>query len=110
MTTTQPTQTISRDEAIKAIRQALRERSGKTWSVRGGRGTAWGWLSISAPPARCGDYGEMSAADAAELSKLLDLDHVERTRVSVPASSAHYREYTNRAQGRPYDIAAPYWD
>ena len=38
---------IDRDEAIKAIRTALKRRTGKTWSVKGGRGTAWGWLTIT---------------------------------------------------------------
>lgn len=44
----------SRNEAIAEIKRALRERSGKTWSVTGGRGTAWGWITISAPPSRRG--------------------------------------------------------
>lgn len=41
-----------RDDAIRRIRQALRRRSGKAWSVTGGRGTAWGWITITAPPRR----------------------------------------------------------
>jgi hypothetical protein len=44
---------MDRDEAIKRIKSALKRRSGKSWSVTGGRGTAWGWISISAPPKRC---------------------------------------------------------
>jgi hypothetical protein len=43
---------IDRDEAIKRIRAALKKRSGKQWSVTGGRGTAWGWIEIDAPPKR----------------------------------------------------------
>jgi hypothetical protein len=43
---------MDRDEAIKRIRTALKARSGKTWSVTGGRGTAWGWITVQAPPAR----------------------------------------------------------
>jgi len=43
---------VDRDEAIKRIRAALKKRSGKTWSVCGDRGTAWGWITISAPPRR----------------------------------------------------------
>ena len=45
---------LDRDEAIARIRTALRRRSGVAWSVKGGRGTAWGWLRISAPPSRLG--------------------------------------------------------
>lgn len=45
---------IGRDEAIEAIRNGLKRRSGKQWSVTGGRGTAWGWIKISVPPRRLG--------------------------------------------------------
>jgi hypothetical protein len=43
---------IDRNEAIKRIKTALQKRSGKQWSVTGGRGTAWGWVEIDAPPKR----------------------------------------------------------
>jgi hypothetical protein len=41
----------SRAEAITAIRAGLKRRSGRTWSVRGDRGTAWSWISIGLTPA-----------------------------------------------------------
>lgn len=44
---------MGRNETIKEIKSALKQRSGKAWSVTGGRGTAWGWITITAPPARC---------------------------------------------------------
>lgn len=44
--------TIDRDDAIALIKHYLKKRSGKTWSVTGGRGTAWGWITIQAPPKR----------------------------------------------------------
>lgn len=43
---------MDRDVAIKRIKTALKKRSGKDWSVKGGRGTAWGWIKIDAPPRR----------------------------------------------------------
>jgi hypothetical protein len=43
---------VDRDDAIRIIRDALKKRSGKTWSVKGDRGTAWGWITITAPPKR----------------------------------------------------------
>ena len=46
------TTTNDRDTTIKRIKTALQQRSGKTWSVTGGRGTAWGWITIDAPPRR----------------------------------------------------------
>lgn len=44
--------TTDRDHTITTIRRTLRSRSGKSWSVTGGRGTAYGWITITAPPAR----------------------------------------------------------
>jgi hypothetical protein len=125
-----------RNETIIRIRRALKTRSGKLWSVRGGSGTAWGWIDISAPPARCTwshrlkagsvtdrpedyedyDAGEagrlMSPADRAELGQLLGLDRPAHCQgVSIASSSEHYREYIDRAEGRtPAKVAQPYWD
>ena len=58
---------MDRSEAIERIRKALKRRSGKTWSVTGGRGTAWGWIHVSAPPARTDRYGARHG-DAGELA------------------------------------------
>lgn len=127
---------VDRDEAIKAIRAALKRRSGKLWSVKGGRGTGWGWIEISAPPRRCtGDYvkvgvdeltgrdmyelvdggtqsGLMTPSDVAELTALLGMDTmVSPQGVSVPAASDYRREYIERAEGRKVStIGKPYWD
>jgi hypothetical protein len=118
---------LGRNEAILAIRKALKARSGRTWSVRGGRGTAWGWIRIDTPPARtvcwpCADgrqdectcarsRGAMPAADRETLKALLRLDRVHQQGISIPASSAYYREYVDRAEGRePAEIGTPYWD
>jgi len=129
----------SRDEAIEIIRTALRRRSGKAWSVSGGRGTTWGWIRIAAPPARrtwslhpkklddgraplyfedfedrdTGEPGHhTSPADREELAALLALEtRVHHQGLMIPASSAYYREYIERAEGRPVtEIARPYWD
>ncbi len=125
-----------RDETIKRIKTALQKRSGKSWSVTGGRGTAWGWITIDAPPARrtwghrlkAGsvtdrpeDYEEYDAgkiggynspADRAELAKLLGFEvPVHFQGVRIAASSEHYQEYIDRAEGRtPTAIAQAYWD
>lgn len=131
------TPTNDRDDTIRRIRTALQRRSGKSWSVTGGRGTAWGWITIDAPPARRTwgnrlkpdaspaqlpeDYEEYdtgepgrctSPADRAELGRLLDLGGPCHSQgVKVAASSDYYREYTDRAEGRtPAKVAQPYWD
>jgi hypothetical protein len=41
-----------RSEVISTIRKALKERTGRPWSVKGGRGTGWGWIDVQAPPRR----------------------------------------------------------
>lgn len=93
-----------------AIRDALRIRTGRTWSVTGGRGTSWGWITIQAPPKRRnGDT--MTDDDQATLAAALDLPYgAHRQGVTVAASSAHRREYVNRARGLAYTAAPAYWD
>lgn len=127
-----------RDNTIKQIKAALQRRSGKTWSVTGGRGTAWGWITIDAPPKRrtwshriknsgtgCGipsDYeeydtgkpnaGHMSPDDRAELGRLLGKDGPSHQQgESIPASGGYYQEYIDRAEGRkPTKLGEVYWD
>lgn len=112
---------LDRDDAIKLIREALKKRSGKAWSVTGGRGTAWGWIRIDAPPARrkydsegnpsSSEWGYTSPAEQLELSRLLGLERPEHQGHSVPASSDHYREYVERARGQtPTVYGTQYWD
>lgn len=128
---------MDRNEVIIQIKAALYRRSRKHWSVTGGRGTAWGWIQITSLPARQTwghrlkadaspahspeDYeeydtgqrgGYMSPADRAELGVLLGLHgpcHCQG--VNIAASTEHYREYLERAEGRqPAKIAQAYWD
>lgn len=125
-----------RNATIKAIKAALQKRSGKAWSVTGGRGTAWGWITIDAPPKRktagydlkpdCPDIpenyvrndskypdggGYMTSADKEELRQLLGLERMHDQGESVGASTDYYREYLARARGEtPAEIAQPYWD
>jgi hypothetical protein len=128
---------MDRDETIKRIRAALNRRSGKTWSVTGGRGTAWGWLTIDAPPARRTwrnrlkadaslaqlpeDYeeydsgepgGYTSPEERAELGKLLGFDKPVHCRGQrIASSNDYYQEYIDRAEGRtPAKFAEAYWD
>jgi len=103
---------MDRKEAISRIRKGLKKRSGRAWSVTGGRGTAWGWLTISSPPAKRirGDY--MPWEDRVELSVLLGLDRpVHQQGETIPASSDYWQEYIDRAEGRsPSVLGVPYWD
>ncbi len=128
---------MDRKETISRIRKALKNRSGKTWSVTGGRGTAWGWLKIDAPPARRkwnhvdtgetdstgfpvyrleyqpdADFGHMGPDDSRELADLLGLDgDAHHQGVSIPSSSDYWNEYIDRAEGRtPAKCGSPYWD
>lgn len=102
---------MTRKEAIKTIRTALKKRSGKPWSVTGGRGTAYCWLRIDAPPKRKDEYGQMSISDSEELVKLLDLEKVYHDGISIPASNQYWQEYMDRAMGiKPTVLGAQYWD
>ena len=127
---------MDRDEAIKRIKAALKKRSGKAWSVTGGRGTAWGWIQIDALPARrtafyrlkdgmpdlpenyiqydggCRADGSMTAADRAELGVLLGLGRDSYSGgENIPASGDYRQEYVDRAEGRtPTKTGTPYWD
>lgn len=110
---------ITRSQAITDIRAALRRRSGKSWSVTGGRGTAYGWIYITSPAARR-ESSRMSRADCQELHNLLGLAHeyclchrqlVGDQNIQVPAGPDYYAEYIDRAAGRePRVLAHPYWD
>lgn len=110
---------MDRDEAILRIRKGLRARTGRDWSVTGGRGTAWGWISIEAPPRRRIDQNGQpgpnayytSEEDCAILAAALGLDRVHFQGVSIPASSDYRTEYVDRAEGRaPSVVGQPYWD
>jgi predicted Zn-ribbon and HTH transcriptional regulator len=63
----------TRNGVTKKIKQLLKERSGKPWSVTGGRGTGWSWIQIKSPPSRTKDnlYGYMSPEDCRELARLM---------------------------------------
>lgn len=104
------TPTYDRNETIAEIRAGLKRRSGKAWSVRGGRGTSWGWITITAPPGRRDEYGAMTDADRIELSELLGKP-VHHQGESVPPQQDYRTEYVDRAQGRaPSRIGVPQWD
>lgn len=106
-----PSSHLDRAGAILEIRRGLRQRSGKAWSVSGGTGTAWGWITITAPPARRGPCDDMTDEDAAELAVLLGLRHVGKGGELVPSSSDYRAEYVDRAHGRtPTVVGSPYWD
>jgi hypothetical protein len=95
-------------EACGAIRKALRARSGKSWSVTHGRGTAYGWINIEVPPKARVD-GYMSPEQAAELAKLLGVKSVHNQGFSVSPDSREWA--VARAEGRDGgEKPAPSWD
>jgi hypothetical protein len=127
---------MDKKETINQIRKALKRRSGKSWSVTGGSGTAWGWLNITAPPKHCTGHavqiqgsmgmnpedfeykdtgelnGNMTPTDQTELGKLLGLDKpVHFQGESIPAGHDYWQEYIDRAEGRtPSVVGKQYWD
>ena len=102
---------MDRNQVIAEIKTALRKRSGRSWSVTGGRGTSWGWISIHAQPSQRVGYDYLSEQDQAALAQLLGLDSVHHQGISIPAGNDYYQEYLDRAHGRaPSKIGRPYWD
>ena len=127
------------NELCKIIKAALERRSGKKWSVTHGTGTAYGWITIDAPPARrTGHYlpkpghepgympddfqrtrtdtgekgGYITEADGAELATLLGKKSIHCQGESIPSGGDYRREYVHRAlYGNPGPFnAQPYWD
>jgi hypothetical protein len=92
---------LERGEAIAAIREALQRRSGKAWSVTGGRGSAWHLLFITSPPRRCVD-GLITREDRIELSTLLAEGERGGHRSGVTVWD--WEEYVARARG---EITSP---
>lgn len=115
---------MDRSEAIKRIKAGLESRSKKKWSVKGGRGTGWGWLRIDAPPSRRTfsfdgkedgrppGEGYMSLEDRRELAALLGMQgEIHAQGESVPSGGDYYEEFVDRAEGRtPTKYGKPYWD
>lgn len=122
--TLHPNTSTDRNETIRALKQALQRRSGKSWSVTGGRGTAWGWIEINSPPSRRvsdidGNFHDpskgrayLSREDREELGRLLGFDRpVHCQGESIAASHDYRREYLMRALGHePTTYGQQYWD
>ena len=102
-----------RAATIAAIRAALKRRTGHVWSVKGSTGTAWGWITVTTPPAHQKQHGrhQMSDGECIALAKVLGLHSVSRSGWSIPASSAYYRDAVLRAETGASDVnPQPYWD
>ncbi len=112
---------LDRNEAIRRIKAALKARSGKSWSVTGGKGTAWGWIKIDTMPARKrfdwegnptdSEFGYMSKEEQKELAVLLGLERMHPQGESIPSGSHYREEFVARAEGRtPERFGEQYWD
>lgn len=101
----------SRDETIQSIKAAFKAR-GFRYSVKGGRGTAWGWITIDLLPAvhKALDH-DGRKKEYQLLGERLMMDTLVYGPEDIPSSSAYYAEFVQRAQGiRPTVTGKPYWD
>lgn len=97
---------LDRNTVTKTIKRNLQKRSGKQWSVSGGMGSVYGWITIIAPKTNW-----MTHDECRELQELLDLKNVHPQGVDIMASTTAYEEYISRSLGEtPVRIAEPYWD
>jgi len=116
-------ETSDRNKVIVDIKRALKRRSGRAWSVTGGKGTAYGWITIkSLPSERTAnldgtaphehpEFGYMTLADREQLAQLLGLERIHAQGESIPAGYNYYREYLRRANGQtPAEYGKQYWD
>ena len=100
-----------RNNTIQAIKAALKAR-GLKYSVTGGRGTAWGWITVDLMPAvfKTAAEEEIKAAYR-KLAVDLKLTNNGYTSESIPAGGDYYTEYIQRAKGEtPTTTGTPYWD
>lgn len=116
-----PAEDRDRNAVMKRIKKALEERSGKKWSVTGGKGTAWGWLKIDVPPSERiykwatdevaeNRDGYMSASRSKELAALLNLQKDVHPQGESIMPNA-WIEYIDRAEGRvPRSYGHADWD
>jgi hypothetical protein len=82
----------------KALRNVLKRRTGRLWSVKVGQGTGYSWVSINSPPARQENYG-MSADDESLLAATLN--ESMGGYVSIPPTPGYRLSYILRAAGLP---------
>jgi hypothetical protein len=104
-----------RDATIKTIRANLKRRTGRAWSVTGGKGTAWGWIEIQATPKNRDAHGYTTEADRATLATALGLEPRDVTHhgISIPAGHDYRAEYLERSATGARTTApegVPYWD
>ncbi len=101
---------VDRNSTIKAIKAALKAR-GLTYSVTGGHGTTWGWITIDLMPKmknKCLTYSECREARGL-MNEHFGLEGFQY--ISIPPGNDYYREYMDRAAGRePKKLGVPYWD
>jgi hypothetical protein len=113
---------LERSEAVRRLKAALKKKTGKTWSVTGGRGTGWGWLRIQAPKVRRVAHGvnpryngfdqidvcirktgkppwiEFVSDDAEENRYTSDEDSRTLTEIFKPGHSYHYQGLSVRPE------------
>lgn len=85
-------------EARKRIRIALRQRSGREWSVTEDPNWGKNWTLITARPASRDDRDYMKPSDQQELTKLLGLTalvHPQGARISL----TRHADFIRRIQG-----------
>lgn len=78
------------------IKANLKARTGRSWSVKIEKGSAYGWMTISSMPKDFNDWA-MKDEDRAQLAAVLGLDYVHNQGEKVPPQSDFYRLYLARA-------------
>ncbi len=74
-------------EYTKKLRKLLKQRTGRAWSVNVGRGTAYCWVKIKAPPARLNRWS-MTPEDQAMLQTVTGED-ADPSGISLPPTRGY---------------------
>lgn len=103
---------LSRPDAIATVKASLRARSGYSWSVTGGKGTAWGWLRVNVAPKDQAQFSCMAEVDQVWLALLLGHDYpIHQQGESIANSGGHYKQLIAQAAGyNPTVFGEQYWD
>lgn len=87
------------------LKKALKVATGRAWSVRGSRGTAYGWLNVSAPKDREeGPYGYTSEEDRVLLREAFQTERIHHQGYMIPSSRGFYWQAAQAVTGRPITI------
>lgn len=99
-------------EFCKLMKTALKLRTGLIWRVTNARGTAYGWIRISAPSNRATDGdSDLSEMDQAVLSEIFNKERIHYQGHSLPSGGDYHQEAAQEVCCVTVTVrGSQYWD